>query len=128
MDDPASDEEMKPLEKVLTPGTKTIEAVADYLGLDKTQTIKALLFETYDNDEKVNGYVAAFVRGDRDVNMIKLVNALNIPEFAIAFADEEKMSQACGCVGGFTGPMHLHDCTVVVDSELKGMKNLCAGA
>ncbi|MCI2063249.1 MAG: proline--tRNA ligase [Eubacteriaceae bacterium] len=128
VDDPASDEEMKPLEKVLTPGTKTIEAVADYLGLDKTQTIKALLFETYDNDEKVNGYVAAFVRGDRDVNMIKLVNALNIPEFAIAFADEEKMSKACGCVGGFTGPMHLHDCTVVVDSELKGMKNLCAGA
>lgn len=128
VDDPASNEEMKELEKVATPGTKTIEAVAEYLGLDKTQTIKALLFETYDNEMKVNGYAAAFVRGDHDVNMIKLVNALGIPEYAIDFADEEKMSDACGCVGGFTGPMKLHDCTIVIDSELPGMKNLCAGA
>ena len=60
--------------------------------------------------------------------MTKLVNALNIPEYAIAFADEEKMSAATGCVGGFTGPMHLHDCKIIVDSELPGLKNLCAGA
>ncbi|MCH3954206.1 MAG: proline--tRNA ligase [Eubacterium sp.] len=123
------DVEMLPLEKKETPGTKTIEAVCDYLHLDKKQTIKALLFVTYDEATlKENGYVAAFVRGDRDVNMIKLVNALNIPEFCIAFADEEKMGPATGCVGGFTGPMGLHDCTIVVDSELPGLKNLCAGA
>ena len=60
--------------------------------------------------------------------MTKLVNALNINEYAIEFADETKMSAATGCVGGFTGPMHLHDCTIVVDSELPGQKNLCAGA
>ena len=127
-DDPASDEEMKPMEKVHTPGTKTIEEVADYLGLDKKQTIKALLFETYDEEGKRNGYVAAFVRGDRGCNMTKLVNALDIPEHAIDFADESEMSEATGCVGGFTGPVGLHDCTIVVDSELTGMRNLCAGA
>ena len=60
--------------------------------------------------------------------MIKLVNALDIPEHAIAFADEEKMAEATGCVGGFTGPVGLHDCIIVVDSELTAMKNLCAGA
>ena len=60
--------------------------------------------------------------------MTKLVNALNIPEYAIEFADEEKMSAATGCVGGFTGPMHLHDCKIIVDSELPGLKNMCAGA
>ena len=38
------------------------------------------------------------------------------------------MSEATGCVGGFTGPVGLHDCTIVVDSELPGQKNLCAGA
>lgn len=117
-----------PLEKKLTPGTKTIEDVANFLGLDKKQTIKALLFVTYDDFGKENGYVAAFVRGDRELNEIKLVNALGIPEHAIEFADEEKMSAVTGCVGGFTGPMGLHDCTVVVDSELPGLKNLCAGA
>lgn len=125
---PQDDVEMLPLEKVYTPGTKTIDEVADFLKLDKKQTIKALLFVTYDAEGKENGYVAVFIRGDRELNMTKLVNALNIPEYAIEFADEEKMSAATGCVGGFTGPMHLHDCKIIVDSELPGLKNMCAGA
>ncbi len=124
----ASAEEMLALEEVYTPGTKTIEDVASYLGLAKEQTLKALLFVTYDEEGKENGYVAAFVRGDRDLNMIKLVNALDIPEHAIAFADEAEMSAATGCVGGFTGPVGLHDCKIVVDSEIPGLRNLCAGA
>ena len=129
VDAPAqTDVELLPMEEVHTPGTKTIEEVANFLGLDQTQTIKALLFVTYDEKGEENGYVAAFVRGDRELNMIKLVNALKIPEHAIAFADEEKMAAATGCVGGFTGPCGLHDCTIVVDSELPGLANLCAGA
>lgn len=121
-------EAMLELQEVHTPGTKTIEEVAGFLNIDKAKTIKALLFEKYDEDGKADGYVAAFVRGDRDLNMIKLVNALNIPEHAITFADESKLEAAIGAVGGFTGPIGLHDCTVVVDSELVGLKNLCAGA
>ena len=128
VDAPASDAEMLPLEEVHTPGTKTIEEVANFLGLKEDQTIKALLFVTYDEEQKENGYVAAFIRGDRELNMIKLVNALDIPEHSIEFADEEKIAAATGCVGGFTGPIGLHDCTIVVDSELVGQKNLCAGA
>lgn len=129
VDAPAqTDVELLPMEEVHTPGTKTIEEVANFLGLDQTQTIKALLFVTYDEKGEENGYVAAFVRGDRELNMIKLVNALKIPEHAIAFADEEKMAAATGCVGGFTGPCGLHNCTIVVDSELPGLANLCAGA
>ena len=128
VDAPVQTEEMKPAEDVHTPGTKTIEAVAAYLGLDQSQTIKALLFVTFDEEGKEKEYVAAFIRGDRELNMTKLVNALEIPEHAIAFADEEKMGEVTGCVGGFTGPMGLHDCKIVVDSELPGLRNLCAGA
>ena len=129
VDAPTQDDvEMLPLEKINTPGTKTIEDVSNYLKLDQEQTIKALLFTTYDEDGNEIGYVAAFIRGDRELNMTKLVNALGIPEYAIEFADEEKMSAATGCVGGFTGPIGLHDCKVIVDSELVGLKNLCAGA
>lgn len=130
VDAPAQDDvEMLPMEEVHTPGTKTIEEVAGFLNLDQKQTIKALLFVTYDEETgNENGYVAAFIRGDRELNMTKLVNALNIPEHTIEFADEEKMSAATGCVGGFTGPCGLHDCRIVVDSELPGLKNLCAGA
>lgn len=120
--------EMLPLEAVHTPGTKTIEEVAGFLGVKAEKTIKALLFVKYDEKGNENGYVAAFVRGDRELNMIKLVNALGIPEHAIAFADEDAMGEKTGAVGGFTGPVGLHDCVVVVDSELTGLKNLVAGA
>ena len=128
VDDVPQTEEMLPLEEVLTPGTTTIQAVADFLGVPVEKTIKALLYVTYDDEGKENGYVAAFIRGDRELNMIKLVNALDIPEHAIEFADEAKMGPGTGAVGGFTGPMGLHDCTIVVDSELLGMRNLVAGA
>lgn len=128
VDAPATEEAELPREEVHTPGTKTIEEVADFLGIPQTKTMKALLFVTYDEEGKENGYVAAFVRGDRELNMTKLVNALGIPEHSIEFADEEKMGAATGCVGGFTGPVGLHDCTIVADSELPGLKNLCAGA
>lgn len=117
-----------PMEEVYTPETKTIEEVAGFLGLEKEQTMKALLFAKYNEQYEPDGYVAAFVRGDRELNMTKLINALDIPEHAIEFADEASMSAATGCVGGFTGPCGLHDCMIVVDSELVGMKNLCAGA
>lgn len=127
-DAPEDSSEMLPMEKVHTPGTSTIEAVADFLGMDQKQTLKALMFETYGDDDQVNGYVAVFIRGDRELNMTKLVNALGVHEYAIAFADEEKMAEKCGCVGGFTGPVGLHDCTIVCDSEVPGLKNLAAGA
>lgn len=127
-DEKGPDVEMLPMEEVHTPGTTTIEEVADYLGLEKKQTMKALLLVTYDEEGKEKDYVAAFVRGDRELNMTKLVNALDIPEHAIEFADEEKMADATGCVGGFTGPVGLHDCIIVVDSEIPDNKNLCAGA
>jgi prolyl-tRNA synthetase len=128
VDSVPDDCEMLPLEKVLTPETKTIEAVAEYLGLDQNKTIKALLFVTYDNEGDAAGYVAAFIRGDRELNMVKLVNALDIPEHAIEFADEEEMGLETGCVGGFTGPIGLTNCKVIVDSELVGLRNMCAGA
>ena len=128
VDQAPDNEEMLPLEKVHTPGTKTIEEVAGFLKVDEKKTIKALLFELYDVDGKVTGYVAAFIRGDRELNMTKLVNALGINEYMIAFANEEKLNEVTGAVGGFTGPMHLHDIKIVVDSELPGLHNMVAGA
>ncbi|MGI6751453.1 MAG: proline--tRNA ligase [Anaerovoracaceae bacterium] len=125
VDDPEDPSEMLPREVVHTPGTKTIDEVSAYLKLDIKQTIKALLLQVKEQEYK---YVAAFVRGDRELNMTKLINVLGIPEHSIEFADENAMQEETGCVGGFTGPIGLHDCRIVVDSELRGMKNLCAGA
>ncbi len=122
---PESGEELE-LEKVHTPSATTIEEVAKYLEIDEARTIKALLFVVDDEDSEY--YVAAFIRGDRELNMTKLVNALGIAEHSIAFADEEAISKTTGCVGGFTGPIGLKNCKLIVDSELVHMKNLVAGA
>lgn len=128
VDDAPDTEAELPMEKVVTPGTKTIEEVADFLKVAKNRTIKALLFKVYGETEDQFEYVAAFIRGDRELNMTKLVNALGIPEHAIEFANENEMGDATGAVGGFTGPTGLHDCRIIVDSELTGQKNLVAGA
>jgi prolyl-tRNA synthetase len=153
-DAPASpgDEPLDEVREVHTPGAKTIEAVADFLGVEKGRTIKALMFAVYRDDEEIgrdaegaedeNGageappareyevseYVCAFIRGDRELNRTKLTRALGVAEHLLAFADESLMSEATGCVAGFTGPTRLHDCRIVVDSELIGLKNLVAGA
>ena len=129
-DEKGSEEAELPMEKVHTPGTKTIEDVANFLGLPQSKTMKALLFEVYRPEDESGKpeYVACFIRGDRQLNMTKLVNALDVPEYAVLFANEAAMGEATGCVGGFTGPVGLHDCKIVVDSELVDTKNLCAGA
>lgn len=127
-DEPMPAEDELPLKEVETPDSKTIEAVAAYLGLPQDKTIKALLFSVYRGEGVDPDYAAVFVRGDRQLNMTKLVNALGVPEFAVEFADEEAMHEATGSVGGYTGPVGLHDCTIVVDSELIEAKNMCAGA
>ena len=122
IDDSPEDEALLALEEVLTPGTKTIADVANYINTDIKKTIKALLYQAEGK------YIAAFIRGDRELNLVKLVNALDIPEHAIEFAEEEEMAKVCGCVGGYTGPMGLKNCTIVVDTELVGMKNMLGGA
>ena len=118
------------LEKVSTPGTKNIEAVCKYLEADIKHSIKALLLQVAEEEEEGDkvSYVLALVRGDRQLNMTKLVNALDVPEYLVSMADEEKMSSVTGCVGGFTGPIGIHDCMVIMDSELSGSVNMVCGA
>lgn len=128
--DECSEEDVKeiPLEKIYTPNTKTITEVAQYLDIDEKKTIKTLLFVTHDDQGEKSGYAIAFIRGDRELNEVKLINALGIHEHQIEFADEAEIADATGAVGGFTGPIGLVNCTVVIDSELTKLKNLCAGA
>ena len=93
---------MLPAEEVYTPDTKTIEEVAAYLGINIEQTIKALLLRKYDDEGNEDGFVAAFIRGDRELNMIKLVNALGIAEHQIEFADEHEMDAVTNAIRGLT--------------------------
>ncbi len=65
---------MTELEAVYTPGTRLSRMYVTIWGWMKT--IKAFMFTTFDQDLSPADYVCVFIRGDRDVNMIKLVNAI----------------------------------------------------
>ncbi len=124
VDAPFDKEEKElPLEEVLTPGKKTIEDVSDYLQVHPNKTIKMLLFKAE------NEVVAALLRGDRELNETKLVNALGIPEHLLEFASEAEVQGITGADTGFAGPVALkEDLKFVIDSELIHMKNMIAGA
>ena len=88
---PAEDE--LPLEKVYTPHTKTIEAVAQYLNTPLEKNIKAVIFQ----NEK-DQVICAFVRGDHEVNDVKLQNVTGAITLKMA---EESAIRAIGGVPGF---------------------------
>lgn len=114
-------EEALPLEKVLTPHTKTIEAVAEYLGMPIEKNIKAVIFQN-EKDQAV----CAFVRGDHEVNDVKLQNAAGAITLKMA---DEAVIRAAGGVPGFMSPIGLNKkAIVVVDPTVMEMKNAVCGA
>ena len=117
----AVQEEMLPLEKVATPGTKTIALVADYLKVSVEKTIKAVAYQN-EKDE----VVLAFVRGDHEVNEIKVLNAVGA--IALRMADEAAI-RTVGGEPGFMSPIGVKKGTkIVVDSTVMEMVNAVAGA
>ena len=116
------DSEMLKMEEVHTPKQHTIEEVSSFLGVDPSKTVKCVLYKDNQNNE----LVAAFVRGDREVNEIKLVNALGIAEAFLGFASDDDI-KSLKTYYGFIGPVGLN-CKIVVDNEVKEMKNFICGA
>ena len=117
----AEAEEALPLEKVATPGTKTIALLADYLKIPVEKTIKAVAYQT-EKDE----VVLAFVRGDHEVNGVKVLNAVGA--IALRMADEAAI-RAVGGEPGFMSPIGVRKGTkVVVDATVMEMVNAVAGA
>lgn len=115
------DEEELPLEKVNTPGTKTIEAVAEFLNTPIEKNIKAVIFQ----NEK-DQVICAFVRGDHEVNDVKLQNITGAITLKMA---EESAIRAIGGVPGFMSPIGLSkDVIVVVDATVMEMHNAVCGA
>ncbi|MCP5497601.1 MAG: proline--tRNA ligase [Leptospiraceae bacterium] len=89
--------EIPPFEKVHTPDKKTIKEVADFLGVQESDTIKSVLLKA---DEKLN--TAIFIRGDREINEVKLNNFLKTSELRPLTEDE---CLSLGLIPGFTGPI-----------------------
>ena len=116
------DSQMLEIEEVYTPKQHTIEEVSTFLGVEASKTVKCVLYK----DNQNNQLVAAFVRGDREVNEIKLVNALGIAEAFLGFASDDDI-KSLNTYYGFIGPVGLN-CKVIVDKEVAIMKNIICGA
>ena len=116
------DSQMLEIEEVHTPKQHTIEEVSSFLGVDPSKTVKCVLYKDNQNNE----LVAAFVRGDREVNEIKLVNALGIAEAFLGFASDDDI-KSLHTYYGFIGPVGLN-CKIIIDNEVAQMKNFICGA
>lgn len=127
------EEAMRPLEKIATPECKTIEALADFLGIPQARTAKAvfLIARIPQGHETGERFVFAIVRGDMEVNETKLANAIHATELRPA---SESEIRSAGAEPGYASPVGLKATVgefppiVVVDDLIPQSPNLVAGA
>jgi prolyl-tRNA synthetase len=120
-------EELLPVEKVHTPDCKTIEELANFLGVPKSKTAKAVFMMATISESETSSerFVFAIVRGDMEVNETKLANAVKARSLRPATEDEIRQ---VGAVPGYASPVGLKNAWVVVDDAVPESPNLVAGA
>ena len=113
--------EPRDMQKVETPDQKSVPDVAAFLGREEGHFVKTLLY-TSETEE----IVAVCIRGDREVNEIKLANYLDVqyPQLA-ADADVVRLT---GAPVGFAGPVGLDGVRVIVDPTAASLVNFVCGA
>ncbi|NOY14405.1 MAG: proline--tRNA ligase [Deltaproteobacteria bacterium] len=107
------------LQKVDTPEQKTIEAVATFLNVEPSRLVKTLIVQTSDDE-----VLAVLLRGDRELNEIKLANLLEVDR--VLLAEDAVVRQTTGAPTGFAGPIGLK-IQVIADSEVQGMADFAVG-
>lgn len=123
-------EEMKAIEKIATPHSKTIEDLAGYLGIDAAKTAKCVFmvgsFINDKNGEETDKLIVAVIRGDLEVEESKLSNAAKAN--SIRPAHEEEI-RACSMVPGYASPIGATGSFIcIVDDSVAESSNLVAGA
>jgi prolyl-tRNA synthetase len=108
------------LEKVATPGKKSVAEVAEFLKLPPHRFIKTLVYRT-----DANQLVAALVRGDHEVNENKLKTLLGCNE--VTLADDAAVRAATQIAPGFLGPIGM-SLRVVADLAIQGIQGAATGA
>ncbi len=125
--EPIDGGELKPLEKVSTPGVTSIESVAGFLGVEKTKIAKAVFFMAGFGPDAPEKLVFAIVRGDMEVNFTGLKNLTKAA--TLRPAREEEIS-AAGAVAGFASPVGIKKgaAMIIVDELVARSANLVCGA
>ncbi len=113
-----SDEQEKELEKIETPGKRKVAAVCEFLKIEPDQLVKTMVYQA---DGKP---VAVLVRGDREVEEVKLKNLLGVAD--VELAGDKEVFDATGVPTGYLGPVGI-SIRVVADQEVAAMKNFYVG-
>jgi prolyl-tRNA synthetase len=111
-------EKLKPLEAIGTPNMRTVEEVTSFLSVSPKQLVKTLIFKA---DGQV---VAVLIRGDHEVNEVKLKNLLAAD--SVELADPGLVAEVTGAPIGFAGPVGLK-AKMIADNALKKMSNFVTG-
>ena len=111
--------ELKPLEKIETPGKRKVKAVTEFLNISPAELVKTLVFLA---DGKP---VAVLLRGDHEVQEVKLCNLLDVQD--VELADDKQVYDITGVPTGYLGPIGLK-IPVVADREVTRMVNFTVGA
>ena len=109
-----------PLEKVETPNVHTIDDLVGFFGTEPYVFAKTIIYKA---DDK---YIAAMVRGDREINEVKLKNLVGCVD-DLELAAPFMVRQITTAEVGFAGPIGL-DIEVIADLEVAQMKNFIIGA
>ncbi|MGM0574922.1 MAG: proline--tRNA ligase [Myxococcota bacterium] len=117
--EPAEPEEGGAAERVETPGKRTVEEVTGFLGVTAGELIKTLVVLV---DEEP---WLALVRGDRELNPVKVKRALGADE--VELADDDVVERITGAPVGFAGPVGL-DTLIVADPEVMALTRAVCGA
>ena len=115
----APSEPEQPLEEVSTPGVKTIAELARFLGIPESKTLKAVFYAA---DGEL---VFVTIRGDLEVNEIKLKNALHCHDLRLANDEEVK---AAGLVAGSASPIGIEGIKRIGDPSITKGNNFVVGA
>ncbi len=107
-------------EPVDTPDQRAVEEVAAFLDLHPAHFIKTMIFET---DRE---FVAVLIRGDREINEVKLKNALDCTHLQLA--SPEKIEEVTGGPHGFSGPVGLSGLRIVADPTVMALGVAATGA
>ena len=121
---PASPPPGKP-EKVETPTQRTIDEVAAFLNVEKSATLKSLLYVAKDGP-RAGLVVMAVVRGDHDLNEFSLARALKTTE--VFLATDEDVTRATKAKVGFAGPVGFDRARLFVDRDAAAVAGGVAGA
>jgi prolyl-tRNA synthetase len=124
---PIDDETVKPIQKVATPNSKTIDDLSNYLSIPTYKTAKAVfvIARIPKDEDTIERFVIAIVRGDMDVNETKLANTINASEIRPALESEIR---AVGAIPGYASPIGLINTFTIVDDLISLSPNLVSGA